>query len=183
MDKSIPDGAAKVLNLIGDTEAPRGYDTLFGNNDQGMPPPKLTAMSLSAVIAAGPSWSKKFGSSACGRYQFMNRTLKSLQKSEGLTGNEIFHPDLQDRLAYVLLKKRGYTKFMSGKLYVVGFGLGLAKEWASFPVLEDCQGANRWVKRGETYYAGDGFNKALVKPSVVEKLLKSIKPAVAEKKS
>ena len=47
------------------------------------------------------------------------------------------------------------------------FMIGLAKEWASFPVPSRMKGAHRTVERGQSYYAGDGMNKALVAPDVV----------------
>jgi muramidase (phage lysozyme) len=177
MDASIPNGAVLLLNLIGNTEAPKGYDTLY-NNKQVDWPKRLTSMTVTEVITAGPLWAKKFGSSAAGRYQFLTATLKSLRISEALSGDEKFKADLQDRLGYALLDGRGYERFVAGKLSVVAFGLGLAKEWASFPVLEDTQGAHRMVKRGETYYAGDLLNKALVSPEKVEAVLEQHQTAV-----
>jgi muramidase (phage lysozyme) len=171
MESSIPGNAARLLDLIGGLEAPNGYDTLFNNNQKNWPN-KLTSMTVAEVIDAGPTWTKKFGSSAAGRYQFMNATLKSLRNSEAMTGKEKFDADLQDHLGYALLDRRGYEKFAAGKMSVVDFGLALAQEWAAFPVLEDCQGAHRKVKRGETYYAGDHLNKALLNPEKVEAILK-----------
>ncbi len=173
MDNSVPTGAARLLDLIGDTEAPRGYDTLFGNN-QDKWPKRLTAMTVAEVIDAGPTWTKRFGSSAAGRYQFMNATLKSLRTAEALTGKERFDPNLQDNLGYALLDRRGYERFVAGKMSMIAFGLALAQEWASFPVLEDCPGAHRSVRRGETYYAGDSINKALISPETVEDILTAI---------
>ena len=173
MNPNVPAGAGKLLDLIGSAEAPKGYDTLYGNN-QGHLPNALTTMSVSDIIAAGMSWTNKYGSSACGRYQFMTATLKSLRTSEHLTGSEIFTGDFQDTLGYALLERRGFEKLLVGIISKVEFGLGLAKEWASFPVLADCQGANRYVKRGETYYAGDGRNRALIKPEQVEAVLDAI---------
>lgn len=170
MDSSIPERAAALLDLIGNTEAPRGYDTLFGNNQAKLPKP-LTSMTLSEVIAAGPGWSFSFGSSASGRYQFLTATLKTLRALDGLSGSERFEPDLQDRLAFTLLDQRGYERFAGGKISRIEFALGLAKEWASFPVLVKCQGAHRIVDRGETYYAGDQLNRALITPERVEQIL------------
>ncbi len=47
MEVSIPCSAAQIL-FIGDTEAPRGYNTVYGNN----PMPKLlTRMTLDGIIA------------------------------------------------------------------------------------------------------------------------------------
>ena len=42
------------------------------------------------------------------------------------------------------------------------------------PVLADCQGAHRKLKRGQSYYDGDGMNKPLVKPADVEALLEKV---------
>ncbi|MGY2052976.1 hypothetical protein [Methylobacterium sp. JK268] len=170
MDPTVPPGAAFLLAFIAAREAPKGYDTVFANRMAKMPKP-LTSMTVAEVIAQGPWRTSNFGSSACGRFQFMTATLQGLVKEVGLTGGERFEPDLQDRLAFHLLKRRGYVDFAAGRCTLAGFGLGLAKEWASFPVLADCQGAHRPVKRGQSFYAGDGLNKALVSADDVEKAL------------
>ncbi|MGF3026501.1 hypothetical protein ACQVP2_27220 [Methylobacterium aquaticum] len=170
MDKNVPAGAALLLDFIASKEAPRGYGTVYGNNQAKLAKP-LTSMTLAEVIAAGPGWTRSFGSSASGRYQFMKATLEGLRDELGLTGREVFGPDLQDRLAYHLLKRRGYGAFMAGSLSVSGFGLELAQEWASFPVLAPTKGRRRAVSRGQSYYAGDGLNKALVSAEDVEAAL------------
>jgi muramidase (phage lysozyme) len=170
----IPEGAMGLLNLIAEKEAPAGYGTLFGNN-QGKLPKPLIQMTVAEVISAGPEWVTRFRSSACGRYQFLTATLKSLRMSENLNGTELFNPALQDSLGYALLDRRGYESFVVGTMTRTAFGLGLAKEWASFPVLEDCQGAHRQVQRGETFYAGDGLNNALITPEKVEAALDAIR--------
>ncbi|TXN33876.1 glycoside hydrolase family 104 protein [Methylobacterium sp. WL19] len=172
MDKSVPAGAALLLDFIASYEAPYGYGTIYGNNQNKLPA-GITTMRLDDVIAAQKSWTTKYGSSACGRYQFMRATLQGLKTELGLSGMEFFDPNLQDRLGYHLLKRRGYASFMSGALSPVGFGLKLAQEWASFPVLAATKGAHRNVVRGQSYYVGDGLNKALVKPEAVEKALAS----------
>lgn len=174
MDKNVPAGAALLLDFIGPTEAPKGYDTIFGNN-QGKLPKPLTTMTVDEVIAAGPGWSKAFRSSAAGRYQFMNATLKDLKKELGLRGTQTFDANLQDRLGYHLLLRRGYAAFMDGQISVTEFGKRLAQEWASLPVLAETNGGSRLVKRGQSFYAGDGLNKSLVKPEAVETLLAQVK--------
>ncbi|WP_205821040.1 hypothetical protein [Methylobacterium nonmethylotrophicum] len=176
MDKTVPAGAALLLDFIASKEAPRGYGTVYGNNQAKLAKP-LTSMTLAEVIAAGPSWTRSFGSSACGRYQFMKATLEGLRDELGLTGREIFGPDLQDRLGYHLLKRRGYEAFMAGTLSVAGFGLKIAQEWASFPVLAPTKGQKRTVTRGQSYYAGDGLNKALVSADAVEVALSKARQA------
>ncbi|MGY6246190.1 hypothetical protein ACXIUS_01415 [Bosea thiooxidans] len=180
MDRTVPAGAALLLDFIGQTEAPRGYDTVYGNNQSKLPKP-LTSMTLGEVLAAQPGWTKSFGSSAAGRYQFMKATLDGLLTELTLSRSQKLDADLQDRLGYHLLKRRGYDAFMSGQIGVAEFGKRLAQEWASFPVLADTKGQKRTVQRGQSYYAGDGLNKALVKPEQVEAVLDHVKAAGAAK--
>ncbi|RDJ06386.1 N-acetylmuramoyl-L-alanine amidase [Rhizobium grahamii] len=170
---TLPEGVRRLLDLVGEAEAPGGYDVLFGNNQRKLPRP-LSSMSLGDVILSGANWRRMFRSPACGRYQFMTTTLMRLRDTMHLSGRETFDPALQDQLGFTLLKLRGYERFISRKISVVDFGLGLAQEWASFPVLQARQGAHRTVRRGETFYAGDGMNKALVAPETVEQLLESL---------
>lgn len=176
MDKTVPAPAARLLDFIGMTEAPQGYTTIYGNNQSKLPK-QITSMTLAQIIAAQGGWSKKFGSSATGRYQFMKATLVGLKEELGLSGNELFSADFQDRLGFHLLKRRGYEAFIAGKIDRTEFGKRLAMEWASFPVLTVCTGAHRQLQRGQSYYAGDGLNKALVKPEKVEAVLNEVRAA------
>ena len=116
----------------------------------------------------------------------MRATLQGLASELGLSGKQMFDPDLQDRLGYHLLKRRGYEKFMDGKISLVEFARQLAMEWASFPVLAKTMGGgkdksgrllNDMIDRGQSYYAGDPLNKALVKPETIEALLSQVKKA------
>ncbi|TCQ16398.1 N-acetyl-anhydromuramyl-L-alanine amidase AmpD [Rhizobium sp. PP-CC-3G-465] len=171
----IPPIAHLLLDQIGQVEANGDYEAVFAHRQHELPK-ALTEMTVSEIIKAGPSWSRRFGSPACGKYQFMTNTLIDLTKMEKLTGSELFTSGLQDRLGYALLRRRGITKFLAAERSITEFGLELAKEWASFPVLADCMGSHRRVRRGETFYAGDGLNKALVKPEEVEELLRKSVP-------
>lgn len=168
---SIPQAARTILDFIGTAEAPRGYGTIFGNHQTSLPKP-LTEMTLDAVLAAQKGWARKYGGSACGRYQFIPSTLKALKVSLKISGRTKFDASLQDRLGLALLMQRGYVKFMAGgPKSREAFALGLAREWASMPVLSPVKGGSRQVKRGQSYYSGDGVNKALVKPEVFEAML------------
>jgi hypothetical protein len=62
---------------------------------------------------------------------------------------------------------------MSGTITPTEFGNRLAMEWASFPVLSAINGK----RRGQSYYAGDGQNHALVSPEAVERTLASLRAA------
>lgn len=177
----VPGPARLILDFIGAAEAPAGYGTLFGNRQKGLKKPLIT-MTIGEVIDAQKTWSSKewakrfnstAASSAAGYYQFMRATLIDLCKAyPEIDGTWIFDAYLQDRLGFALLIRRGYYDFIAGRLSVTEFGLALAREWASFPVLEATQGAHRAVARGQSYYAGDGVNKALVKPEAVEGVLR-----------
>lgn len=174
MDKSIPPAAAVILDFIRKTEvgtADRsGYDVIYGHK-QGKLKKLLTSMTLGEIQSAQRDWSRNHGSSAAGGYQFMRATLKGLMADLGLRGSQKLTPDLQDRLGYLLLRRRGYEAFVLGKIDRTEFGKRLAQEWASFPVLARTQGAHRSLNRGQSYYAGDRLNKALVSPETVEAIL------------
>lgn len=177
MDKTVPPAAAILLDFIRDTEVGRldraSYDVIFANRQRTLRKP-ITSMTLGEVIAAQKGWSKANGSSAAGAYQFMRKTLTELKLELGLSDVQIFSPDLQDRLGFHLLKRRGYREFIVGQITANEFGKRLAQEWASFPVLTDTKGASRQLKRGMSYYAGDGLNKSLVKPEKVEEVLAEV---------
>ena len=180
MDRTVPTGAAILLDFIRKTEVGRddraSYDVIYANKQSKLPKP-LTSMNIGEIVDAQRAWSKNHGSSAAGGYQFMRATLQDLSKELGLSGSQKLDPDLQDRLAYHLLKLRGYQAFGAGQISRTEFGKRLAQEWASFPVLAATKGQKRQVKRGQSYYAGDGLNKALVKPETVEAILSRMKAA------
>ena len=177
MDRTVPRGAAILLDFIGRVEvgtpSPEGYNVIFGFNQKRISKP-ITQMTLVELQNDQQWWTRRFGSSAAGRYQIMRATLSDLRRELGLRDKQIFDPDLQDRLAYHLLLRRGYIDFVTNSISRVEFGKRLAKEWASLPVLEDCQGAHRPLKRGQSYYTGDPLNKALVIPETVEARLAEV---------
>ncbi|NRP74014.1 hypothetical protein ILFOPFJJ_04935 [Ensifer psoraleae] len=178
MHKTVPPGAAILLDFIRETEVGRkdraSYDVIYANKQKRLRQP-LTTMIFGDVVDAQRSWSKSHGSSAAGAYQFMRATLIGLAREmPSVEETDIFTPDLQDRLGYHLLKRRGYREFVAGELSLVEFGRRLAQEWASLPVLADTRGNEHEVKRGQSYYAGDGLNRALVKPEKVEAVLRDV---------
>lgn len=189
MDKTVPAGAAILLGFIYRTETdqdpPGCYDVIFGNRQSALAKP-LTQMTLGEVQAAqltwsGTAWAKRFGSakasSAAGAPQLMRATLATLMSDLRLSPAQRLDADLQDRLGYRLLKRRGYDAYMAGRLSRTEFGNRLAQEWASFPVLAATQGQKRDVARGQSYYAGDGLNKALAAPEDVEAVLDQVRAA------
>jgi hypothetical protein len=183
MDKTVPTGAAILLDFIYRTETGKGppdcYDVIFANRQSALTKP-VTKMTLAEVQAAQVVWSTKSwaarfksgkASSATGAPQLMRTTLAGLIKELGLSASQVLDGDLQDRLGYHLLKRRGYDEYLAGKISRTEFGKRLAQEWASFPVLAPTKGKTRTLARGQSYYAGDNLNKALVDPAAVESVL------------
>ncbi len=123
-------------------------------------------MTVDEVIAAQRTWSRHHGSSAAGAPQFIRKTLMGLKDEFGLRGSQVFDSDLQDRLAY--------HQFINGEIDRTEFGRRLSGEWASFPVLADTRGAHRYIRRGQSYFAGDSLNKPLVSPEKVEAVLDEV---------
>lgn len=164
--------ALALLDLIGRKEAPGGYNQRFGEKPQGPFGTNLIGMTVDQVLALRPRHIKGRNYSAAGRYQILKATLRDIKAGMGLSGSEKFDPEMQDRMAFWLLDdKRGYSRWKRGELTDVQFGNRIAMEWASFPVLVRTQGQNLTVSRGQSYYAGDGINKAYVKPEEVEAAL------------
>lgn len=164
----------RLLDYISRFESNGSYDAVFGNARNKVP---LSQWTVDDLLAKKHLYLTKRGQTAAGRYQIINKTLRSLKEKLGLSGREKFTPELQDRLGYQLLKDRGYEKFMAGKLSLPAFALGLAQEWASLPVLYPVNGK----KRGQSYYAGDGLNAAHAKADEFEALLKSLRIPHVEK--
>lgn len=174
---TVPAPAMKLLDFIAAYEAGPNdqYNVVYGHHEKNLPKP-ITSMTLAELITAQAQWGNEWGSSAAGRYQFMPTTLKSMIALNGFNASSLFSPELQDELGYVLLLRRGYgTKAIS----TTTFAKQLAEEWASLPVLADTQGAHRLITRGQSYYAGDGLNNALVTPEKVEAVLASLLAAPA----
>ena len=146
-----------------------GYNADFRNDDRWT----LTNKTFNEVRSlARRQLAQGEPSSAIAGYQFLAGTLDFLQTKLELSGNEIMDPFFQDELAVALMViKHGFMKLARGEIGSSAFGNNLSREWASFPVLYDQKGAHRFVRRGETYYAGDKLNKALVSPTTVEALL------------
>jgi hypothetical protein len=103
-------------------------------------------------------------STAAGAYQMLRKTIVSVY-NDNL--DLIFDVQTQDDGAKVLLMRRGWERCRVGATRPVSFANELAKEWASLPVQWDQKGAHRWVKRGQSYYTGDGLNTADCPPQEV----------------
>jgi len=158
--------AGGLLDLIGRLEAPQGYAQVYGGTRLD-PPRPITTMTVGEVldwqsrsVAAGSA------SSAAGRYQIIRPTLSGLVSQGAVSRSDRFDQATQDRLAGVLMERRGLSSYRSGRMSAETFANNLAKEWASLPVVTG-------GKRGRSYYAGDGLNNALTTPDTVLKTIKA----------
>jgi len=146
-----------VRDLIGKYESRGDYNIVYGGIPARLRPAKLTDMTVGDVIA----WQRAVvnqgaASSAAGKYQIIRKTLESLNFPADAKFNEY----TQDAMGDALLDRRGFKSFLTGKKSIEDMAIDLAKEWASFPVPKDMRGASRSVKKGQSYYSGDGLNTA-----------------------
>ena len=148
-------GDPGMLDLIAHAEGTtrRGYDDSFAHQVSG----SLTGKTLGEIeqIQRGMR-----GSSAIGRYQFMRGTLFGGRRGDtglvgevGLSRDEKFTPELQDRLANTLVERRyreaqRMQRRQGGDL-MGHFRTALAREWASFPGDYGQQGINGGMYRGQ----------------------------------
>lgn len=144
--------AAELLNTIAKVESKNNYNAHFGNADNASI--QFTSMTVGEVLI----WQKQFveqgsPSSAVGRYQFINSTLRGLMNELGIDESVKFDAPLQDRLAVALLERRGIRDYVDNKISREVFAHNLSKEWAALP---RAIGDNP----EQSYYAGDGLNKA-----------------------
>jgi hypothetical protein len=104
-----------------------------------------------------------FESTALGKYQIIQSTLRENMKSAGVSLSDKFDQSTQDKLGMALLQKRGLSKFLSKKMSPNDFADSLAMEWASMP-----------YHTGASYYDKVGSNKSLVgRSAFVEALPKA----------
>lgn len=152
-------GVSGLLDLIGKHEAPGGYDQVYGGS-KIQPPKPITSMTVGEVLAwQDRSVAAGSKSSAAGRYQFLRKTLRSLVREGAVSMGDRFDKATQDRLATRLMERRGLGNYLAGKISETEFAQSLSKEWASLPAAtKDKKGR---AANGQSYYAGDGLNRAL----------------------
>lgn len=153
----------KLLNLIARGESGGNYNAYFGH--AGNRKIVFADMTVGEVLA----WQDEFvrrgsASSAVGRYQFINTTLRGLMEELSVGVSARFDAKLQDRFARQLVDQRGAADYVAGHISAEQFAHNLSQEWAALPrVLGDHPEAS--------YYDGDGLNKARIK---VDELLAAI---------
>lgn len=132
---------------------------------------------------------------AVGRYQLIPNTLNSAVTSLGLDINQKFDEEMQDKIfdEYLIkIKRPKIIAYLEGDGSVENAMYSSAQEWASIgvekgkrisdKVKKDKKGkvisrTIRYAKGGESYYAGDGLNKAHITPEQIKNALTNSKDA------
>ncbi len=143
------DRIGRLRNLIAHAEAgPKGYDAVH-SSAKVLPPAPPTSLTLGQVFA----WIKRTPQQnhAIGRYQFIPATLRDLVRRGGVPLSARFTPQLQDRLADILLQDAGLHAFQSGRISRTRFMNNLALIWAGLP-----------TSSGRSAYHGYAGNRATI---------------------
>lgn len=166
-------GTGGLLALIGSVEAPKGYDQVYGGiSRRDQPPRPLTTMTVDEVLAWQDSIDPRYQSEAAGRYQVLEDTLRGLRDSGQVSGSALFNARTQDHIGNILLERRGLSDFRAGRISQTQFGQNLSQEWASLPALTRDRSGR--TATGQSYYAGDGLNRAHVTISRITDALRSL---------
>jgi hypothetical protein len=112
---------------------------------------------------------------AVGKWQMIPSTMNDAVAKGYLKDSDPFTDALQDRLFdYFITQKRPLVgKYLSGDPNVSREDavLEIAKEWASVGVPYDMKGSRKEVKRGQSYYEGNGVDHASTSPDYIGALL------------
>lgn len=133
-------GIADAISIGEGTQGEGGYKVILGNAQKRLGV-DVTTMSIDGLLrfsrpgGAFANFSKTVTedgrvATPMGKYQIVGTTLRSLKKEMGLTGNEIFDKQMQDRMFLHLLNRRGLQKFQAGEITQARFMENLSKEWA-----------------------------------------------------
>lgn len=130
MDRTVPAGAAILLDFIRQTEVGRqdraSHDVIYGHKQEKLPKP-LTSMTIDEVIKAQPGRSKNHGFSAAGGYQFVRNTLIDLKEELGLRRSQVLDANCKTG-SLITCSSAG---FMAGTLNRTEFGSGW--RWPRYP--------------------------------------------------
>lgn len=153
--------------FIGNKETTTGsYTKLYGGEED----PSILNKTVTQLE------SEKGGLFAMGKYQIQMETAREVLSKKGIDPTTFkFNEAGQDQLYKMLLERRGLYDFLSGKIDENEFATNLAKEWASMPVPEDGNYGGRFLKKGQSYYAGDGKNAALTDVETVLQYIRNLR--------
>lgn len=164
-----------MLDLIGFTEGTDkgdGYNETLAYGAYTGGAVDLISMTLAQLDALQTKMLRhprnSLKSSACGRYQIVRTTTRSIRDKlpARYPATRKFDGNCQDEMACYLLGLRGIDKYLVGRLSEDALIDNLAQEWASLPTTE-----------GKGYYGGQ---HAAVKPARVRDALAEVRRRHAE---
>jgi type VI secretion system secreted protein VgrG len=132
---------------------------------------KLTSMTIKQVLLK----QKTRDIFAVGRFQLIPSTLNAAIRSLKINTSSLFDKEVQDIIFndYLIKKKRSQIiKFLEGSGNIEDAMHAWAKEFASAGVEKGKKiSRGRIAKGGESYYSGDGLNKAHLTPEKMKSVL------------
>lgn len=166
-----------LLDLIGGKESGGNYNAYFGNA-QNEDAPALTSLTLREVTEFQQQLRVRgVASSAVGKYQIIRKTLIEMMEKWGHPPDQVFTENFQDLLALQMMEQRGLSRWFAGERSTTSFAHALARQWAVLPVLATIKGNTKEVTRGQSYYSGDGLNKAKISAREFEAALAEVSPS------
>ena len=151
----------ELQDFIAQPESRGDYNIVWGGiAAKDRPPKPLVKMTIGEVLDWQDRIDPFYMSEAAGKWQIMEDTLRGVYKSAGLTRADLYNEQNQRVLCTALMNRRGLQDYLSGEITGHKFGQSLSQEWASLPcIVKDREGR---PATGQSYYAGDGLNKAHV---------------------
>jgi conjugal transfer mating pair stabilization protein TraG len=131
-----------LLDLIALPESRGNYNAWYGNAEQDRV--DLAGLTVDQVRGLQADLVRSTGGSAVGRYQLLDDTLDGLIDQMGLTGNERFTPELQDRMALQLARDAGMDDWAAGR---ISNALTLFRILVSACAMTDGRGSGRTNRR------------------------------------
>lgn len=112
---------------------------------------------------------------AVGRYQLIPITLKDAVSKLKIDKNELFNEKLQDRIFnefLIKIKRPEISNYLNGGGDLEKAMYSTAQEWASVGVQRGKKiSKGRIAQGGESYYSGDGLNRAHISPAQIRQAL------------
>ena len=160
-----------IDNLVQKGESNFDYNAVY-NKDY--PVPKAPSrMTIGEIL-----YHQERGMGAAGAYQIKRDPMRDFLKrnDEGITEDSLFNKNTQDAYFRHILDggkgRKSLGAYLNGKSEDLDAAiLDLAKEWAAVPIPYDIP--ERGLKKGQSYYAGDGTNRANLSLTAIKQALQA----------
>ncbi len=157
-----------LLDLLaeGESESSGGYDAVAGSR---------TGIAGLSNMTFGQARAQA-GNNAIGRYQFIPGTMEAALKAAGMSMNDKFSPENQDRLATAWIlngQRKALSAYITGKSDNLSAAVNdAAYEWAALSLMT-----------GAGKYDNDGRNKATISSGRVAQTLQQVRRAYLDSRS